>query len=308
VKIFNFVILGFTISETFLNLVPCTLYLILILQVMTPVFKIGNSEELNSSQAVLLMEIGETHCCFAILDYANQMIVQSGCYTFNENESSDILQKVLQEHNELKNSFRQIVIGYYLPENILIPSKFYRYEETQTLLQAMYEKGQNIVVSEAVPKWQLHNAYHVPAAIHQLVNRSFATGNFWHIHSIILKNGIEEHEGGNLIIDFKTDSFCVIAIKDNSVLFAQIFPYVKAEDILYWLLNICKQFSLAQTAVKLVLSGLIEKKSAIFKELYQYFLNIEFASGEDDIRLSGDFYEYPAHFFSSLFKLALCVS
>ena len=52
----------------------------------------------------------------------------------------------------------------------------------------------------------------------------------------------------------------------------------------------------------------IEKKSAIFKELYQYFLNIEFASANDDIRLSGDFYEYPVHFFSSLFKLALCVS
>jgi hypothetical protein len=89
---------------------------------------------------------------------------------------------------------------------------------------------------------------------------------------------------------------------------AQIFPYIKVEDILYWLLDICRQFSLPQTEVKLVLSGLIEKKSAIFKELYQYFLNIEFASVTDDIRLSGDFYEYPSHFFSSLFKLALCVS
>ena len=275
---------------------------------MKPVFKIGNSEELNSSQAVLLMEIGETHCCFAILDYANQMIVQSDCYTFNENESGDILQKVLQAHKELKNSFRQTVIGYYLPENILIPSKFYRYEETQTLLQALYEKGQNIVVSESVPEWQLYNTYHVPAAIHQLINRSFATGNFWHVHSIMLKNGIEPHEGGNLIVDFKTDSFCVIAIKNNSVLLAQIFSYVKVEDILYWLLDICQQFSLPQTEVKLVLSGLIEKKSAIFKELYQYFLNIEFASVDEDIRLSGDFYEYPAHFFSSLFKLASCVS
>ena len=287
---------------------PCTLNLILILQFMKPVFKIGNSEELNSSQAVLLMEIGETHCCFAILDYANQMIVQSGCYTFTETEKGDILQKVLQEHKELKNSFRQTVIGYYMPENILIPSKFYRYEETQTLLQALYEKGQNIVVSESVPEWQLYNAYQVPASIHQLINRSFATGNFWHVHSVILKNGVEPHEGGNLIVDFKTDSFCVIAIKNNSVQLAQIFPYIKVEDILYWLLDICRQFSLPQTEVKLVLSGLIEKKSAIFKELYQYFLNIEFASVTDDIRLSGDFYEYPSHFFSSLFKLALCVS
>ena len=275
---------------------------------MKPVFKIGNSEELNSSQAILLMEIGETHCCFGILDYANQMLVQSGYYTFNENDKGEIVQKVLQEHAELKVSFRQTIIGYYLQENILIPSKFYRYEETQTLLQSMYEKGQYIAVSESVSEWQLYNTYYVPAALHQLISRNFATGNFWHVHSIMLKNGIEQHEGGNLLVDLKTDSFNVIAIKNNSLLLAQIFSYTKAEDVLYWLLDICKQFSLSQTRIKLVLSGLIEKNSAIFKELYQYFLDIEFASVEDDIRLSGDFYEYPAHFFSSLFKLASCVS
>ncbi len=275
---------------------------------MKPVFKIGSSEELNSSQAVLLLEIGETHCCFAILDYANRMMVQAGCYTFDESDRADLLQKVLRQHEELRNPFRQTVIGYYLPENILIPSKFYRYEETQTLLEAMYEKGQNVMVSESVSEWQLYNAYYVPATTHQLINRSFATGNFWHVHSITLKDGIREHEGGNLMIDFKTSSFSVMAIKNNSVLLAQIYSYTKADDVVYWILDICKQFSISQREVKLTLAGLIEKNSSIFKELYHYFLDIEFATMANDIRLSNDFYEYPSHFFSSLFKLASCVS
>ena len=100
----------------------------------------------------------------------------------------------------------------------------------------------------------------------------------------------------------------VMAIKNNSLLVTQIFSYAKSEDVLYWLLKICKQFSLPQTEVKVVLSGLIDRQSAVFKELYQYFLNIEFTTIENDIQLSGDFDEYPVHFFSSLYKLASCAS
>jgi len=275
---------------------------------MKLVFKIGNSEELNSSQAVLLMEVGEMHCCFAIVDYANQMVVQLNYCTAEEKDNGIFLQKILEENTELNKSFRQTVIGYYMPENILIPAKYFQYEETQVMLQAMYEKGQNIVVSESISEWQMYNAYHVPATIHELFAGRFATGNFWHIYSVILKNGIERHETGNLLVDFKTDSFSIVAVRDDSLLLAQIFSYTKSADVLYWLLKICKQFSLSQNEVKIMLSGLIDKQSAVFKEMYQYFMNIEFAGIENDIQLSGDFDEYPVHFFSSLYKLASCVS
>jgi uncharacterized protein DUF3822 len=280
----------------------------LILHAVKPVFKIGNSEELNSSQAVLLMEVGEVHCCFAIMDYANQMMVQLGYYTADQRDNGNILQMVLDLHDELKQSFRQTIIGYYFPENILIPSKFYRFEETQSLLQTMYEKDQNFVVSEAISEWKIYNSYYVPASMHELLSRRFSTGNFWHVHSVILKNDIGDDARGKLFVDFKTDSFSVVAVANNSLLLAQIFYYSKAEDVLYWLLKTCEQHSLSQNEVQLVLSGLIDRQSAVFKELYQYFLTIEFAAVENDIQLSGAFDDYPVHFFSSLYKLASCAS
>jgi hypothetical protein len=280
----------------------------LILHAMKPVFKIGNSEELNSAQAVLLMEVGGIHCCFAIMDYANQMIVQLGYYTADERDNGNILQMVLERHNELKQSFRQTIIGYYFPENILIPSRFYRFEETQSMLQTMYEKDQNLVVSEAVAEWKMYNSYYVPTAMHELLSRRFSTGNFWHMHSVILKNDIGDYIAGKVFVDFKTDSFSVVAFANNSLLLAQIYYYSKAEDVLYWLLKTCEQHSLSQNEIQLVLSGLIDRQSAVFKELYQYFLNIEFATVENDIQLSGAFDDYPVHFFSSLYKLVSCGS
>ena len=275
---------------------------------MKPVFKIGRSEDLNTSQANLLMEIGETHCCFAVTDHIDQMMMQSVYYAAEGNDRDDMLKKVLQIHPELTRPFRQTVIGYYMRENILIPSKLYHFEETKKLLHALYEKEQNTTISESVSEWQLYNAYNVPVSLHELLSRSFATGNFWHVYSVILKNRIDQHEGGKLIIDFKTDSFSIVVIKNNSILLAQIFAYSQPADILYWLLKICKEFSLSQNEVKLLISGLIERRSAVYKELDQYFLNIEFASIANGVKLSNPFHEYPIHFFSSLYKLAACVS
>src|SRR6185295_11904923 len=93
-----------------LCLVSCALSLKL--QIMKPVFKIGQSEGVNTSQANLLMEIGETHCCFAIVGHPDQMMVQSVYYAAEENDRDDMLKKILQVHPELKQSFRQTVIGY----------------------------------------------------------------------------------------------------------------------------------------------------------------------------------------------------
>ena len=275
---------------------------------MKPVFKIGHSEDLNTSQANLLMEIGETHFCFAITDHMDQMMVRSVYYAAEEMDRDDLLKKVLQIHPELKQPFRQTVIGYYMRENILIPSKLYHFEETKKLLQSLYEKEQNTTISESVSEWQLYNAYNVPVSLHELLTRNFATGNFWHVYSVILKNRIDQHDGGKLIIDFKTDSFSIVVLKNNSLLLAQIFAYSQPADILYWLLKICKEFSLSQNEVKLLISGLIDKRSAMYKELDQYFLNIEFASVANGVKLSNPFHEYPIHFFSSLYKLAACVS
>lgn len=254
------------------------------------------------------MEIGETHFCFAIADHIDQMMMQSVYYAAEGNDRDDMLKNILQIHPELKRPFRQTVISYYMRENILIPSKLYRFEETKKLLHALYEKEQNTTICESVSEWQLYNAYNVPVALHELLSRSFATGNFWHVYSVILKNRIDQHEGGKLIIDFKTDSFSIVVIKNNSILLAQIFAYSTPADILYWLLKICREFALSQNEIKLLISGLIDRRSAVYKDLGQYFLNIEFASIANGVKLSNPFNEYPIHFFSSLYKLAACVS
>ena len=87
------------------------------------------------------------------------------------------------------------------------------------------------------------------------------------------------------------------------MLLAQTFQYKTPSDVVYYLIKACSQNSLSRKDVKVQLTGLIEKESFLYKELNQYFLNLEFRKAAWNSEN-----EFPAHYFTSLNDLAKCVS
>ena len=83
--------------------------------------------------------------------------------------------------------------------------------------------------------------------------------------------------------------------------------YTTHEDVLYYLLKCCQQLNLSQQQVYLFLSGLIEKDSALYRELYKYFIHLEFEQLANDIKLTDALTIHPPHYYSSISKLAACV-
>jgi len=109
-----------------------------------------------------------------------------------------------------------------------------------------------------------------------------------------------------LFVEFSPGEIMIqLWIKQKLHLF-RFFPYETSEDVLYILVRICRVFDIPREAVCLRLSGLIDKDSAIYRELYHYFLDLSFDSGDPLVKLSGDFNGYPAHYFSSIRNLAAC--
>jgi len=264
-------------------------------------------KDIYPSESVLLMEIGETDCSFAVMHHASRIIYEFVYYKAEPNDD-DFLKKIFGKYELLRSSFYRTVISWYMPECMLIPNRFYDHQQSGVLLDEMFGKDSTVAISESLAEWQVNAAYHVPATDHETISRHYTTGNFWHHYSVTLKNRIANAAGGSLTVDFKTDSFSVVAVRNNSLLLAQIFSYTSAEDVLYYLLKICKQYSLLQNEVNVALSGLVDQQSAVFKELHQYFLNIQFAPLENRVQLGEMFSEYPHHYFTSLSRLAACVS
>ena len=124
-----------------------------------------------------------------------------------------------------------------------------------------------------------------------------------HTPSIKVFNGFISVD--QIDIHFSTQYFRVLVKKEKQIQLAQTYLYKNPLDVVYYLLKICYEFALDQTVVAIIVSGLIDKDSAMYTELHNYFLNIDFAQAPSYSIPEND---YPLHYFTSLYNLAACVS
>jgi hypothetical protein len=245
------------------------------------------------------------HCSFAVMNYLSKELVEFGYYTSTEDEND--YKSFFEGIGSLNNRYYQTAIGYDSNESVQIPSVVYKYEDGQLNLDATFGKSvHTAVVSENVPGWNLYNVYRLPSSLHSAISWKFLSAKSWSIHSVWLKGHASKNDEA-MIIDFKTDEFSVVILKNNKLLLAKTFSYTSPEDVLYYLLKCCQQLNLSQQTVKLSLAGLIEKDSAVYRELYKYFINLEFESLSAEVKLSEALTIHPEHYFSSISKLAACV-
>ncbi|MES1215145.1 MAG: DUF3822 family protein [Bacteroidota bacterium] len=271
---------------------------------MKQLFTIPADSNVETIQPVLAIRIGEHYCSYAIIDAAGSRLTKMAHYAAADLNTGD-LNEIFSANEELNRSFFNVLVCYDYPQCTIVPLEYYNANDASSILQAMCGgAGDASIISEVVPGWQMYNIYAVPKDIHEWMNNKFPAGKYWHHNSLAIKSISGADESGCISIDLGTDNFSLMAGRSNSFLLAQNFTYATPADVIYYLLKVSQQLNLEQGKVKLVLSGLIDKDSALYKELYQYFLNIEFREAIWNI----DANEFPAHFFTSLNDLALCVS
>ncbi len=272
---------------------------------MKPSFHIKSGSEQNAANSILLLIAGERHCSFAVMNYIAKELVEFGYYTAEEDEPD--YAKFFENNPVMNNRYYQTAVAYDANECVQIPSAVYKYEDGQIHLDTVYGREVNAnIISENVPAFNLYNVYRMPANLQSTISKKFASGKFWHFYTVVLKNMFSK-QSQTMFIDFKQDDISVIVLNENKLLLAQTFSYTSPEDVLYYLLKCCQQLDLSQKQVKVYLSGLIEKDSAIFRELYKYFIDLEFESLRSDIKLAEELRVHPEHYFSSISKLASCV-
>lgn len=274
-------------------------------EIVKPLFQILAGDNKEILQPVLSIRIGEAHVCFSITDFVSDELKQLFYYTTDEVTDST-LDELFTAHPELNSSFYQVLICYDYPQSCLVSFKEYKHGDAGLLLNTIFGlNGTTAKISESIAEWQLYNVYAVSEKVHNLITKKFAAGKYWHQYTLTIKNNKQTNGHGSLLIDIRKDDFTVLATANNNILLAQTFLYATPEDVLYYLLKICQQFGLSQKEVLLSLSGLIDQQSALYRELHQYFLQVEFRYASWTVPASAN-NESPAHFFTSLNDLSKC--
>ena len=273
---------------------------------MKQVFHISSDSANNSSEKVLAIRTGEKHFGFAVTSPDATALYQLAWYTDTSMEE-DALQEIYKSHPELGDQFSRVLVCYDHPQSILVPQVHYRQEDAPQLLRTVYgTPGRDMLMTEYVSDWQIQNIYSAPRETTDWISRHFATGDRWHTYTVGLRNTGFIDPQGLLSIDIRPEDFSLIVTKANRLLLAQTYSYATPADVLYYLLDACRQFSFTQENVQVCLSGLITQESALYRELYNYFLHLKFR--ESGWSLPAGEQPYPLHFFTSLNDLARCAS
>lgn len=271
------------------------------------IFNIVTPGDHNAAQKILSVRIGMQHFNFAISNNNSDQLFHLVWYSADEVDEN-ILREIYARHPELRNTFYKVLVCYDHPGSIFVPDTYYNGENSRYMLETMYgSNGSNVIMNEAVTGLQLQNIYIIPQFVKDWILQHFPNATCWHDHTIGVSHITTADSEGGLMIDFREHDFSVIVSKANKLLMVQTYTYSSPSDVIYYLLKICKEFFFLQEQVKLTISGLVEKESALYRELYQYFLQVQFREPAWQIPISQQEY-YPPHFFTSLNDLALCAS
>ena len=262
------------------------------------VFTIGAG---NSGCDVLLLEIGEGYCCHALLKGEERTFHQIQYVTFDELEAEENLLHIIEELK--KENCEQIVICSAFPQSLLSPKQGHKND--YILLNVLYDTPSQKFLKDEIPEWQMYITYAVPISIYNSIKERFRFPEFVHAYTPSIKvfNGFISDD--QIDIHFSTQHFRVLVKKEKQIQLAQTYLYKNPLDVVYYLLKICYEFALDQSLVAIIVSGLIDQDSAMYTELRNYFLNLDFAQAPS---YSIPENEYPLHYFTSLYNLAACVS
>mgnify|MGYP001544273745 FL=1 len=159
------------------------------------------------------------------------------------------------------------------------------------------------ILTDLADVQSVYNCYRIPSALYEVVQNQYPNAVSTHQYSLLLKKTIE---GKNkLSVIFYAKKLIVMLVKNGQLQLIQSFNYHTPEDVSYTLLNICRQFQIS--SIKLEISGLLEENSALYKEIYKFFTEIEFTELPGDINYSEEIKQYPSHYFSYIFALNSCV-
>ncbi|MEO6289299.1 MAG: DUF3822 family protein [Ginsengibacter sp.] len=273
---------------------------------MNAVFEIIN-EDINTANCVLLCEVSNDGLSYLVKDTETNIVLAFAVYHYNTNihgNLNSIFQKIFEDHLLFSEKFKKVFIIYSLPESVLIPFPLYDANNNADILKIIHgDLAENHAIrTDMLIANKVYNSYRVPLDLITEIGSKFPAGEVYHQYSVLMKN--LSSTGDKFSVIFYPQKIVLTLEVKGKLLLINSYHYKSPEDVSYILLNICRQFELKNIPVEL--SGLIEKDSGLYKEIYKYFEQVSFAQPPEGINFSEKLDAYPSHYFSHFFGVEIC--
>lgn len=275
---------------------------------MRPVFEIVPSVlSIVTEKSNLFIEISRSGIVYTVENESDKAFTGISAYNFEKQNSpielSTELQQLFINTSLLNNCFAKTVIFLSLPECLKIPADLYKKEEAGNLMTKVYgDLYEQLLFADELSSKNIITVYRVPLLLYNTVLEQFPSAVFMHQDTLLIRT-LADH-GTEFKVLFYPGSFVAAVSKDGKLQLVQHFNFQTEEDVIWHLLNISERLGI--TDKSLTIGGMIDEKSTLYGELYKYFREIKMFSLPEGIDFDEEIKELPQHFFSPLFRAALC--
>lgn len=265
-------------------------------------------ETMETEKCTLTCELSTDSFSYAIRNDEENKIVSVGVYQYEKNRPQTgfpiALQILFHQHKVLSEKFKKSCLIYSVPRNVLIPFSMYNSQKNTEVINLVHGDlcvGE-IILNDIIPGQDLYNTYSISKALKDTVFHQFPAIRGIHQFTALLKKGNSDSEKMTAI--FYHEKVVVILFKDGKFQLLNSYSYRTPEDVVYILLNICRQFDTPDIPLEVV--GFIEESSALFKGIYNYFSTVQLVKPSEEYHFDVGIAQYPAHFFNHLFEFDVC--
>lgn len=269
----------------------------------------AGTPDAGAAPARTVIELGQFILSYAVYDSADRLL-EYRTYELEGSSPEQELLALLDNDERLRESPSKRTLLYNYPEAVFIPEQFYSPSTGAAHLELVHGELPFATILTEKGEGALHGyyVYAVPSQVHRLFQQHLPIDRTFHYYNALQLSEQTRQESTNsyLFITFYPGRLLVYAGSQGQLQLTRTFYYEAAEDVAYYLLNICQQLALSPATTPVFLSGMIDVSSVLYAEIVKYFGIVEmeaFAAGK-----AAWTEEHPAHFFSPLLKIATCVS
>jgi hypothetical protein len=260
------------------------------------------SKEIPQSVSLTLsLQVGQQYLLYSLTDSVNKSLYELQFYKF-----LGWNQLVTDELDNAISSFVSKIqftkLSFTDDEFILTDVSQHNNELPEQIFNAQFPKRSNCqFLTDSILNWQIYQTVPVNTISHAWVNK-FPNIRYFSPLKLSLSNLLSVGVEGKIKLEFGLSSFNLVLVKSNRLLLCQAFPYANAADVLYYLQSVVQEFGLNNSSVHVEIAGLVDANSPLYKELYQYYLQISFRESHWKDQQE----EIPMHYFTTLNELSLC--
>ncbi len=198
------------------------------------------------------------------------------------------VEELFKKENALQKRYGSVNISHVNQLSTLVPKSLFDEERIRDYLKFSSKTYTNdYVVHDELENHDMVNVYIPFVNVNNFFLERFGSFEYKHFSTILVNNLLNTFkfsEHPHMFAHVCEQQFQLVIIADNKLLFYNSFSYHSKEDFIYYILFAAEQLKLNPEKFELVLAGMIDTDSELYKIAYTYVRKVSLLENRSELK------------------------